>query len=76
MVKLVLILCHGNAEVGRGFSINKQILKDIMVERPLVAQNRTEVISEINIGICVTSPKVKTFFFFIIYMLELICFVF
>ena len=38
VVKLVLILSHGNAKVEHGFSINKQILKDNMLERSLVAQ--------------------------------------
>ena len=33
-----IIFSHGNDEVEREFSINKQILKDNMVERPLVAQ--------------------------------------
>ena len=35
---MVLILSHGNAEVERGFSVNKLGLKDNMHERSLVSQ--------------------------------------
>ena len=38
IVKMVLILSHGNAEVERGFSVNKLVLKDNMHERSLVSQ--------------------------------------
>ena len=36
--KMVLVLSHGNAEPERGFSINKEIIKDNMHERSMVAQ--------------------------------------
>ena len=38
IVKMILILSHGNAEVERGFSINKQVLKDNLAESSLIAQ--------------------------------------
>ena len=36
IVKLVLILSHGNAEVERGFSVNKVCLQDNMTESTLI----------------------------------------
>lgn len=36
VVKLVLILSHGNAEVERGFSVNKECLQDNMTESTLI----------------------------------------
>ena len=38
MVKIVLILSHGNARVESGFSINEQVLETNMKENSLVAQ--------------------------------------
>ena len=38
VVKISLVLSHGNAEAERGFSVNKQILQDNMMERSLIAQ--------------------------------------
>ena len=38
IVKMVLILSHGNSEVERGFSINKQVLKGNLAESSLTAQ--------------------------------------
>ena len=38
MVKIVLILSHGNARVESGFSINEQVLETTMKENSLVAQ--------------------------------------
>lgn len=36
VVKLVLILSHRNAEVERGFSVNKECLQDNMTESTLI----------------------------------------
>ena len=33
IVKMILILSHGNSEVERGFSVNKQLLKENQHER-------------------------------------------
>ena len=38
VVKISLVLSHGNAATERGFSVNKQILQDNMMERSLIAQ--------------------------------------
>ena len=38
VVKISLVLSHGNAEAERGFSVNKQILQDNMMEVSLIAQ--------------------------------------
>ena len=38
LVKMVMVLSHGNAEAERGFSVNRQILQDNMMERSMVAQ--------------------------------------
>ena len=37
-IKLISILSHGNARVGSGFSINKEILEVNLMEQSLVAQ--------------------------------------
>ena len=49
MVKIVLILSHGNARVESGFSINEDMLKENMKERTLVAY-RTVCDGVINEG--------------------------
>ena len=41
VVKICLVLSHGNAEAERGFSVNKQLLQDNMLERSLIAQRLT-----------------------------------
>ena len=36
--RMIFVLSHGNSEAERGFSVNKQIIKDNMRERSMVAQ--------------------------------------
>ena len=38
LVKMVMVLSHGNAEAEPGFSVNRQILQNNMMERSMVAQ--------------------------------------
>ena len=38
VVKVVLILSHGNASVERGFSVNKDILIENLSEQSLISQ--------------------------------------
>lgn len=38
VIKIILIMSHGNAEPERGFSVNKQVLKDNLAEKSLVAR--------------------------------------
>jgi len=38
VVKLVLVLSHGNASVERGFSVNKELLIENMLEETVVSQ--------------------------------------
>jgi hypothetical protein len=38
VIKIVLLLSHGNAEVERGFSVNKHLLHDNVTEKSLIAQ--------------------------------------
>ena len=38
VIKRILVLSHGNAEVERGFSVNKNLLRDNLSEESLIAQ--------------------------------------
>jgi len=38
VVKLVLVLSHGNASVERGFSVNKELLMENVLEETVVSQ--------------------------------------
>lgn len=38
VIKIILMLSHGNAEVERGFSVNKHLLHDNITEKSLIAQ--------------------------------------
>ena len=38
IVKRILVLSHGNAEVERGFSVNKNLIRDNLSEESLIAQ--------------------------------------
>ena len=38
IIKMILVLSHGNAEVERGFSINKNLIRDNLSEESLIAQ--------------------------------------
>ena len=37
VVKIVLLLSHGNAEIERGFSTNKLVLEENLAEESLIA---------------------------------------
>jgi len=39
VVKILLVLSHGQASVERGFSVNKEVEVEILHEHPLVAQH-------------------------------------